>query len=434
MVSRRIRAISWMLCGVILLAGCEGTEMESSQEETAVSHVEEVSMPDSVIEESQPVTSEENYLADEHFDTEEPLEQYDVETQYAYTGMDMCETEDAYYGRDLLSEFYMYWDKQSGVSGKLCGKPECAHEDASCNAYVGPSDSGLTVYEGYLYWTGVDRSNFSGTDRYLWRMNLDGTQQEKMQKLEEKEVNRDSLVQIHRGYIYTAGIYTTVEDGVSQEGIRIIAEPIGVETEPVVVMDETYMDVMLYYTMRVTGNHIYVLVEKTPLVDEGTYQLKLYRWDSKTRQMENLLDLEKSDFSIADMQIGEDGTVYFAGKSEGVPGVYRYDFQTESLETVFQWEEESDAWTRLTKTHVIALYHENGNPRSIQVRTLDGEIVCEREMMWEGRAEDASYFPIFCGGNDQYVIYNVTYMDDRVMIRVPLNEEEEIRVLWRYEL
>ena len=219
-----------------------------------------------------------------------------------------------------------------------------------------------------------------------------------------------------------------------EEGIRITAEHIGVETEPVVVMDETYTDVMLYYTMRVTGNHIYVLVDKTPLVDEGAYQLELYRWDSKTRQMENLLDLEKSDFSIADMQIGEDGTVYFAGKSEGIPGVYRYDFQTESLETVFQWEEESDAWTRLTKTHVIALYHENGNPRSIQVRTLDGEIVCEREMMWEGRAEEASYFPIFCGGNDQYVIYNVTYMEDRVMIRVPLDEEEEIRVLWRYEL
>ena len=52
MVSRRIRVISWMLCGVLLLAGCEGTAMESSQEEMAVSHVEEVSMPDSAIEES----------------------------------------------------------------------------------------------------------------------------------------------------------------------------------------------------------------------------------------------------------------------------------------------------------------------------------------------------------------------------------------------
>lgn len=52
--------------------------------------------------------------------------------------------------------------------------------------------------------------------------------------------------------------------------------------------------------------------------------------------------------------------------------------------------------------------------------------------MWEGRAEDASYFPIFCGGNDQYVIYNVTYMEDRVMIRVPLDTAEEIEVLWRY--
>lgn len=154
MVSRRIRAISWMLCGVILLAGCEGTEMESSREETAASHREEVSMPDSAIEESLPAASNENYLADERFDTEEPLKEYDVETQYAYIGMDMCETEAAYYGRDLLSEFYMYWDKQSGVSGKLCGKVECAHEDTSCNAYVRPSDSGLTVYEGYLYWTG----------------------------------------------------------------------------------------------------------------------------------------------------------------------------------------------------------------------------------------------------------------------------------------
>ena len=76
MVSRRIRAISWMLCSVILLAGCEGTEMESSQEEMTVSHMEEVSMPDSAIEESLPAASNENYLADERFDTEEPLKEW----------------------------------------------------------------------------------------------------------------------------------------------------------------------------------------------------------------------------------------------------------------------------------------------------------------------------------------------------------------------
>ena len=36
----------------------------------------------------------------------------------------------------LTAEWLYYYDEASGISGKLCGKPECDHNNHNCNAHV----------------------------------------------------------------------------------------------------------------------------------------------------------------------------------------------------------------------------------------------------------------------------------------------------------
>ena len=431
MVKLGKRALLWLFCILLLLTGCGAAPQDSigdSMESSQMGSEQEES------DESVSASVTNNYLADQRFDTEEPLAAYDVQSQYAYTGVDLCESEVAYNGRDTLASFYMYRDKQSGVSGKLCGKPECAHEDKTCNAYVSFMDIGLTVYDGSLYWSGLDL-NSQKHERYLWKMNLDGTQREKVQKLAEVQINTNPLVQIHRGYVYTAGIYSTVEQGEARNGILITAEQIGKQAEPIVIMDRAYSNVFLSYSMRFIGNMMYIQVEaESSLEGEDLHHILLYRWDSKTRQLECLLDIEEENFVIGDMQIDETGTIYLTGRRGTMLGVYRYNFQTKNIETVSQWECTQNGFNRMTRDNVITIYYDENDDIYMQVRTFSGEMVCEREITWEGKAEENRCFLIFCGGDEEYVFYCASQGNNRWFLQVPLDAERAAEVVWEYVL
>ena len=50
----------------------------------------------------------------------------------------LCEIGDTLYYAMWNGTTYLlyYFEKPSGISGPLCGKPECQHTDKDCNAYV----------------------------------------------------------------------------------------------------------------------------------------------------------------------------------------------------------------------------------------------------------------------------------------------------------
>ena len=65
--------------------------------------------------------------------------------------------------------YLMYMDNSSDEVIKLCGRPDCTHDNADCNAYL-PACNGLSYYNGYLYaFYGVD------TESKLIRMDPDGS-------------------------------------------------------------------------------------------------------------------------------------------------------------------------------------------------------------------------------------------------------------------
>ena len=128
---------------------------------------------------SSPEESDTSLLLDDQFDTAEFLPEYDFRNEFG-KWREMCESEQAYYLFSTSNNYLHYYDKESGISGILCGKPDCDHSDTSCNAYfIGSGD--LMFYDGYIY--SVQQGNT------LIRIKPDDTERETVQRLQSGIAN-----------------------------------------------------------------------------------------------------------------------------------------------------------------------------------------------------------------------------------------------------
>ena len=104
-----------------------------------------------------------------------------------FTGSPVCsvaETDTAFVGISQFSEYIMYFDKETGESGVLCGRPECTQSSDSCNGYMNNLARGLAFYDGKLYWLGTGRRPENKDLAYgFWRMDPDGTNRELVKML-----------------------------------------------------------------------------------------------------------------------------------------------------------------------------------------------------------------------------------------------------------
>ena len=137
---------------------------------------------------------------DPKFDTDEYLPEYDLPEKYVMRG-DCYRVDDTmiFKGTSSKSLYLYYYDTQSGTGGKLCGKPECTHDDpTSCNAAIGTSK--IQIYNHKIYFF-----DLNGTDGSLMRMSLDGNGREKVMNLptDERISSGYSLSWIiHRDSVY----------------------------------------------------------------------------------------------------------------------------------------------------------------------------------------------------------------------------------------
>ncbi|MBQ7915754.1 MAG: hypothetical protein IJ315_03075, partial [Firmicutes bacterium] len=202
------------------------------------------------------------YLANEKFATDQYLEEYDIQRQFQTLTTGLCETENAFYS--LTDDFIIYIDKQSGYSGVLCGKPECTHGTIDCNGQVYVA-AGLTVYDHQLYWVGWEKVEFGQVSHlYLWRMDLDGTNREKVKQMDEElnsMLNGDRFVQIHRGYVYMAGGTSIVNKGIPSESTIVYAESMNSDEEPIIIINkEHFNEPSPHHRIQLIGNQLYIMI------------------------------------------------------------------------------------------------------------------------------------------------------------------------------
>ncbi len=268
-----------------------------------------------------PAEADTSLLLDDKFDTAEFLPEYDFRNEFG-KWREMCESEQAYYFSLIDNPYLYYYDKESGISGVLCGKPDCDHSNVSCNAYLA-GGSGLALYDGYLYWTQAPST--------LFRMKLDGTERETFQSLQG---GLSSSVWLHRGYIYSIQEISSVVDGKSTTSIRLSQEVLGdPDRELVVILEQEAVD----YFYQVLGNTIYLGLEQYSTVEDTTgtiSTLSLYAYDSATGKLDTLV--ERSDsfpFNFRDMRCLEN-KIYFSAYNETNSALYQYNANTHSIDLV----------------------------------------------------------------------------------------------------
>ena len=267
------------------------------------------------------------YLADEKFDTDEFLPEYDMDLSHVnaeISDYQLYSTDDAVYAykRTGIGGMLWSWDKETGESSPLCTKAGCSHDSDTCGAYIAGSCYGFRVYDGKLLWlTGIHEP---GSVVKLMQCDLDGGSREAVWTVDMtdhdapftyngffNEYFRVMLsVVIHRDYIYFSGIKYEGGYGTNTPSglYTVAAMPID-GGEPAVLFQKNEAElpggtavhgdnIML----RPVGNDIYIMTHGTmdrELYDKfydrnfaeqtwGREKIELYCVDSKTRKVTEL--------------------------------------------------------------------------------------------------------------------------------------------------
>ena len=85
------------------------------------------------------------------FDTEDPLPAVDVQNKYQTLFSDVLQEGETFFcgGSYVDGMLLHYYDKESGISGILCGDPSCTHETADCGAKIAMS-GGVALNKGIV--------------------------------------------------------------------------------------------------------------------------------------------------------------------------------------------------------------------------------------------------------------------------------------------
>lgn len=375
-----------------------------------------------------------NYLADPMFDTEEYLPDYDADPSYIHTQSTIypvCSTETTIYSYPKVSldngNAVLFTDKETGISMPLCGKPECLHNDESCNAYALDA-MGLTVYDGRLYW--YDRNDYA-----IYRIKLDGTGRETVCRtardcLDPSGTNPCAM--FHRGYFYFGISEHVVIGGQPMEQYRVSVQPLD-GGEPFVLLDRS-MEGSGTCLMEPVGNDMYLFINGYTLDDSGeldTNIFEVYCWSSETRKARQVLAIHEdadgvSYFDRSHGVVPGDGIYYATCDDKGRQTVYRYSFETGETATVLQFDMESGFSYNpyFTREHIAVPMavprDDGGSGHRVRLYDYSGELKADLDM-------GDYYFALFLGEDGDH-IYGECLSEPECYFAVPIESGEIITI------
>lgn len=261
-----------------------------------------------------------------------------------YMSHDVCGTEDVVYFCSNSKPYIFYIDKATGITGPLCGKPECKHNSKDCNAYADP-DCGLSIYNDRIYW--VERS---GVKNIIFSCGLDGT--DHRTEREMIEVLPKSMTNYYcfagGGYLFYACVRKDVKDGKDIGNLYLLAIPLDPDGEETVILDEYAMPSKYadgYVTAKVFGDSLYIITDNPVDADSpdyvgnfGKYDFRIMRWDLKNHELETIYEEPESDYRYHTAIYVDETGIYFnqtlAGRFKDT-GIYKYTFGAEEPEFLF---------------------------------------------------------------------------------------------------
>lgn len=360
-----------------------------------------------------------------------------------------CETKDGYYFQ--YDAFAYYIDRETKSATVLCSKPECTHQDDTCNAWI--FCSSLSHSNGTLYYTNNDYvlKNGSYTDcgTLLYSMEPDGTKHHAVQSLEFTPGGNDSQYIsppiIHKGYVYfvcSDALYRVplgediqnaekIFEEKTRENKQNMFDEIAGEEIPENIEHTTMFDPnAIRYTLWADGEDVYFMSNiKQP---DGTMKDTLFSYypaDNTTKKLWQTPDAsEAGTWETTGVSVSQwyltDGYLYYYlsggdlwradlenGKNEKLAKISR---KTKYGTAIF-----SDQYicvindTPANSNSIIGTTHTGGD--TILVYGLNGTFIKKLSLKAFTKKTDTNHYEmIFCSGNDIYFLANATTWNDFV--------------------
>ncbi len=217
-----------------------------------------------------------------------------------------------------------YWDRKVGDYIALCGKAECDHLNFECNAVqMHPQ----LLYDGKLYGWQQDEDNPEWTDNfeeniyYLVRMDLDGSNLERVCRMQTKE-GKFGVPSIYDEAVCDGKCFVVLRTGWNEEGrdqyVLAMQDLAGKEDAEIIFDGRTEEWNESYVRdVNTSGGAIYFVNELYKKEgDDYDSRTDLYRYDLETKELKIIYTSEKYMCYVV-----EDSILYYAQTDEPIKKV-----------------------------------------------------------------------------------------------------------------
>lgn len=288
-----------------------------------------------------------------------------------------------------------YLDKNTGDCGYYCSKPECMHNDPTCDSYL----TVLGIYDDEIYLFGSVDKQHAG----IFTQNIDGSDRKLVRKLGNDELGNGG-VHLHRGKVYMFFENLTVNNGEPTETLRLTCvDPFSEETR--VLLDNRKYPGSTGSWVFFRGNTAYLLTSGYAPEDAeehpGCCIWELWSYDIEKDEMELTLTSFLPEGSLRGCWITGEGEIYaMVCKTIEAerPEDWQWSFSLAKLEDgVFTelWEvppEKELGNSRVSDGTVITEYADafryNKDVR-FRIQDLDGNIIADDRLPFPNYGEGA---------------------------------------------
>ena len=259
-----------------------------------------------------------------------------------------------------------YYDKASGISGPLCGNPDCNHTTQDCEAFIG-SAMALQYYNGNLYFIAGDLNSSSGM--WLWKADVNGKNREKLKQIDVPNIimiYQPQCYFIHRDRLFLLCLTYDIKNGVPMSHTAVLSSPLDGSEEFTILWEEKSESV-LEYTYQFSDQYVYIA-----LVTDGD-AVNIFRLNFLDGTMESLFSEENNAYIYGGIHLTEQNELYLSGSD--ATAVYAWKIENgEKTDTVII-ESDSNFPPKILDGLVIDTRPNADNQRIATVKTLSGETI-----------------------------------------------------------
>lgn len=390
----------------ILCAGCTGSSggKADSVQETTKSVVES-------LEEAGEVPQGKRILTDvTEFKAPRQEQSYQFETDYQFymtPTFGSAKTEQGYCFSD--SAFLYLFDPETGIYDYLCGKPECTHQDNTCNAYA-PNFLEVEYYNGYLYMACesilVEPEDENVTKYDVIKVALDGSTKDKVAEVAKVIKNKDTdelkapyitYIQ-HRGYLYYIYNIGTGNDESSfyNNGSNCLYRvPLEGSREEECILPLDYKTNISIMHMTAEGSYVYFVMSDT----NGFGKLYRYNTESDVVEEMGIGEIAAETYTVLNGRI-----IYKKKYDDKILYSYHPMDGTETVFSDMTGLDDGDSWDVMRDNSYVYVYYTNKDSGEAYFLFLDSEGNYVGKAVVSQEYEEGSYAGDVLGG-DEYMMY-----------------------------